>query len=1052
MTIRGDLLSVDLSNVFQMLALNRKGGRLTVQDQGNLRNKRRLYVKDDRVALHESLPERPLEAVLVAMEVLSYERYREVLEKSARYGTEPARLLQQMGILDEAQEDSVRRRIAEEGVLEVFLWRHLTFELDEVAEPPSDDAPYFGIDHLIMESARRQDEWAEFVETPGVDRQIYICGDPSSVSAVPDLEPVSRIVLDHVDGERGSPQIVEQTGLPRYFVDVSLSVLHQAGHIQRLGFSDLMATGDRLVASGSPGSALHLFRTALQFDRRDLALHGRLAHAYRADGRVAKSAAHHRFCATRHLDAGRRRDAITLYQTVLEMLPTDFRTLERCLELLAEEGSIANADDHRVCENARKLLTFYLDTRQDERALVIIEGLQRLVDDAELIGFAARLYMRTGQTEKAAHALLSQAASRQDAEDLDGAMDAYRTLLGIDRKNRQLYQARIAEIKYAQEAKRRRKRRARGLLAAAALLVVAALGYVSYAAAAVSELSRLPDSDPMDMAAAGRRIQRLEAMRGAYPVTLAAFEAGDRIERLREWTRGVREREEARSREARHARGPVVAEATGSFEVAVGLMERGHLEAALERLGEAISSVDELGARWAHRSLAEQHVQDIEVYIEEGERFFAEGRDAWAAGDLAAAHAALREVIQTYRWLPALGGEAIEVPVRVVAFPRAARIVVSTDEGTIVSGSGQLEFAAPHDRLLSVNVTLDGHVAVTRQIDPGQIWSLSVVLERAAAIRVTVEEPVAALRPLSDGRMALVARNGKVGFMQMGDGHARTWERGATLLSAQSRPAISQAGILVATESGLLRLVDRSLPRQSWGARLDAVPHPRYVLPPVALGSDFVVGAWGPDDQGVIARLSSAVGRPVWEFPCRGPAQAVATGTRGVAVVDGHGALHLIDPLTGALRRKLAGPFGGTPARASGGRLLVHKVGEGVISMTWDGADPRVVLATSDGIIGGPLDFDGTIVVAQHDRLVVGRGEDLQDLSVGIPVVALVGGPSRCAARLADGRVLVIDPSARSIAFAARGGRTGSSAAIALTRAHLTLASGPRELSLVPLH
>ena len=35
MALKGDLVSADLSNVFQMLALNRKAGVLTVQDRSN---------------------------------------------------------------------------------------------------------------------------------------------------------------------------------------------------------------------------------------------------------------------------------------------------------------------------------------------------------------------------------------------------------------------------------------------------------------------------------------------------------------------------------------------------------------------------------------------------------------------------------------------------------------------------------------------------------------------------------------------------------------------------------------------------------------------------------------------------------------------------------------------------------------------------------------------------------------------------------------------------------------------------------------------------------
>jgi hypothetical protein len=158
-----------------------------------------------------------------------------------------------------------------------------------------------------------------------------------------------------------------------------------------------------------------------------------------------------------------------------------------------------------------------------------------------------------------------------------------------------------------------------------------------------------------------------------------------------------------------------------------------------------------------------------------------------------------------------------------------------------------------------------------------------------------------------------------------------------------------------------------------------------------------------------------------------------------------------LDPATGARRRKIAGPFEGAPSLASDERLLAYKAGEGVLSMTWDGSNSRVVLRTTGAIIGRPLDLDGTIVAAHRDGVAIGRGDDVNTLTVDIPVAGLVGGPSRCAARLKDGCVLVIDPSSRTIDFAARGSKAGTNAAIALTRTHLVLGAGPRELLLVPL-
>lgn len=1052
MAIRGDLLSADLSNVFQMLALNRKSGQLTVQEQGNLLNKRRLYVKEDRVALHEPAPERPIVALLVEMGALSYEQYRDVLEKSVRYQSEPVRLLQQMGLLDDAQMDRVRHRVEEEGVLEVFLWRNITFELDENAAPPVNGTPYFGIDQLIMESARRQDEWSQFVEMAGVNRQIYIrSGHVQSTDGL-DLEAIPHIVLDHVDGVRGSREIVEETGLPRYFVDLSLRGLHDAGYIEPLGLSELITTGDRLVEHGHHASALRLFRTALQFDRRNLTLHQRLARAHLDTGRIAKSGAHYRFCAMSLLAAGRRREALGIYQNVLKLLPTDFRTLERCLELLSQEGSVTNKDDEEVCESARKLLNFYLDTQQDEKALAIIEKLQRLGDeDEELINVAARLHLRTGQTEKAVRAFMSQAQARQSAGDLTGALELYRTLSGVDQGNRHIYQTRISEINRIQENARRRKRRGRMLLVAALVGVVAALGYGAYALAAASELSRLPDDDPMDLDAARRRIQRLEATRAAYPLTPAALEVGDRIERVEDWMRRVHETEQAAIRKKRQAKDNAIKEAGRILDEAIAEMERVDLEAALEKLRKAIATVDEAKAEWAQRPQAEQHISDIETYIREGSALMKQGLAALEAGDTAKAHAALKKVIGTYLRLPSLAGKTIELPVRILAFPPQAKIEVSNIEGPVDAGMARLLLVTRHDRLLTVKVSLDGFGTETRQMDPMTGWELSVVLDRTDGKTVTVEEPVASMHTLPDGRVVLVARNGKVGFMQMAGDNARSWERGSTLLSVRAQPAIGPSGVLVAAERGLLRLVDRIALGQSWTTRLRTVRSPETVLSPTTLGSDFVVGVFRKDGEGALARVQSRGGAIAWEIPFRGPVGPIAANARGVAVVDAEGALHLIDPATGKTRRTLPGPFGVAPAQSADGRLLVYSAEQGVMSMAWDGSDARTELKTSGPLVGRPIDIGGTIIAAHRGRLVLGRGEDTVTLPVGTPIVDLVPGPLRCAARLEDGRVLVVDPSSRTIMFAVRGPVADLQAPVTLTRTHVVFGAGARKLLLVPL-
>ena len=73
MAIRGDLLSVDLSNVFQMLALNRKRGVLSIHNRDNILEQRSLVLQEDRVALLNVPTQVDLNALLVDQGALSYE-------------------------------------------------------------------------------------------------------------------------------------------------------------------------------------------------------------------------------------------------------------------------------------------------------------------------------------------------------------------------------------------------------------------------------------------------------------------------------------------------------------------------------------------------------------------------------------------------------------------------------------------------------------------------------------------------------------------------------------------------------------------------------------------------------------------------------------------------------------------------------------------------------------------------------------------------------------------------------------------------------------------
>src|SRR5436190_1710506 len=85
MALKGELLSADLSNVFQMLAMNGKRGLLTVQDRVNPVARRRFFLDAQTVVLAEPLGRKPSLALLVEMGRISYEHYSSAMQRAKRF-------------------------------------------------------------------------------------------------------------------------------------------------------------------------------------------------------------------------------------------------------------------------------------------------------------------------------------------------------------------------------------------------------------------------------------------------------------------------------------------------------------------------------------------------------------------------------------------------------------------------------------------------------------------------------------------------------------------------------------------------------------------------------------------------------------------------------------------------------------------------------------------------------------------------------------------------------------------------------------------------------
>ncbi|MCB9832300.1 MAG: DUF4388 domain-containing protein [Planctomycetes bacterium] len=1018
MAIRGDLLSVDLSNVFQMLAMNRKRGVLRVQNRENILEKRALVLDADRVGLLEIPKAGDLSALLVDEDAIDYAAYTDARTKSRQFGVDPLTFLRKRSTIDDSTLDAVTRRLHEELILEIFLWKNVSFSLDEEHFPEDDDnRRYFNLDLLVMEAARRQDEWIRVVELIGGGRDIWrpIAGEE------PQLGDVEHIVFDHLDGTRGTREIMADTGLPRYHVDLAIGRMHEIGCISRLELEDLIEGGDDLLERGRIEDAIRLFKCAVRYDRRSIALHKRLAHAFLKQGRVAKAAAHYKFCAMTLLDNELVRESLAIYEYVVQLLPTDFKALEQVLALLARLEEPLTADDEACLELGLKLCTFYYDSKRFADAERVLRHLMEIAPEDTGLGFIlARIQSKTGRIADAVETYMKLAGRLHDQGDLQGALNAYKLVVSFDTASKQICLQRIDHIHAILTRKRRRRRVGAAALVLVGVAAIAAVCYLWYHNRADGELETLLSAEQSVVTEEGWRGMgdRYADFRARFPLTLAAHKAAERISRaeykiaeLREAAKAAREREAARQRAC-------LDRAEQEMARAESLLELRDLEAARKAYLAAQRAAEDSGqAGWADQEPRQikARIAEIAACLAEEERQIGLIERYLAAGDRGAAYAIARQMIRP------LADPLDPGKVHVVSRQAMARVVLPLDVdvrpprarihdqiGGSWQGRALVELGSTR-QTARLEVGLEGYRSADCELD----WRTSpfeshVVLERRESSSLALGDRVVALR-LVGNALGVLCGNGSIHLIEPNGGQRRFAPEG--FRTPVTEPVVFSGRVAYGTSDGRVLVFDRESKsdREVWSVHpsIDAIDDLIVVGDLLAVATDdgkprlrFFATADGADQGSV-------------ELPAAVQNMAAVDGRVVACLADG--SLAIVAAQASELEGVHAGQYRGRPLPFARGLWLVDA--EGLLRRV-DGSGAGVAVSDQPLVAGASPTLIGDQLVAllACGRLLVVDGSGRSRLLPALPAEfaesatgrVLGGGDGQSLVELADHRWLVV--------------------------------------------
>jgi tetratricopeptide (TPR) repeat protein len=1043
MPLRGDLDSIDLAHVFQMLVLNERPGLLDIHHEGA---KRSVYYSSEGLRPRY---ERDLIGERVVRALLRAERVRPADVDRARLNVAATRkemleTLVEIGVLSAADRDVEVRCQLEEDLYEMFFLRGGTFEFIEGEAPAGIAAPALAlsVNGIVIEAARRVDEWQYIEQLVHSGTDIFErCGDLRAFDSREQTIEM-REIHSALDGVTSIDELVEATGISRFLVLRNVAAMVDRGAAVEVSAETLVARANERLAAGDVRTAAACFEQAIARGVRDVAVHTALGRGYESLGQIAKAA--HRYFEGGRIaeETGDLDSAIRLFVAVRRLLPTRLDARLRLFALRKIAVAHAGADTYDAESEGVELARVLHEVGRLEELRGVLAGMiEHAADNAAALERVADVAGVVGQPAFAVDALVIARDHHAARGDLESALHANRRAQALDPTHAELARAArsLQQSLFGRRDRRRTTIRAMAMIAAFSVIFT---GYGRYSKAALDAYGTYSVEDCVASKdfAAGRR--HYESIRSEYPLTVPFLLAAEKLREIEILEHHAREVDAFREQVENEKTATNLKKAKSLLDAAVDARHGGDYRSALNLLRQAEGLAGENDPLAIHDAIAA-----LEEYLAGATRLATEAAFFRSAGRVPDAHLRLVELLDRFPASPE--AHDLTLPVLVESDPPGARIRLDgsslrpTGAATVLEAETPFVVDVPSDRGVDLELIGDGFAPYSLRLDGRATARVMVDLPRRPQFEVVMSHEVIAsfavtadsvFAPLSNGRVVALDRaslevrwqhelaelaevcapiaidgdrvlapctNRQIVVLGARDGVVR----GAIELpeKSESAPIVNGEVLAVRCANGILAVGSAT------AQRLDAVALPsRATLGPIALpGERFAVACedgriWARSPDGTLSALRGA------DFPI-GRITALESDATTIWIGDENGAFFVFDARDQQHRCSLRvfdgmpidtisidrdRPVVGTPGRIA---MVDCRVNELVQTI-----DDGLTLVASSGDHVAAVGDDGTIrLYSRRDFSLVATyacGERL------IPTGAVVGADGYFAA--VGGRVL----------------------------------------------
>jgi DNA-binding response OmpR family regulator len=233
--IQGNLASVPLEEVMQMLGLQRQNGKLIINRNGDVVE---VFFKDGLIVFASSLRSgqgtSAMEMLLRKYCRLQEDSLRHVLRIAEMTSQSIDAILIQEKLLTAKTFVECLRRCTESSVYRIMTWKQGAFSFEKAAVPVFSNPIYLKVEDLLLEGARRADEWNLIQQKiPNFSVVFESAVGNAEELSMRGMSESDTKVFSLVNGRRTVQEIIDQFDLSEFDVAKSMFILLSVNFIRR---------------------------------------------------------------------------------------------------------------------------------------------------------------------------------------------------------------------------------------------------------------------------------------------------------------------------------------------------------------------------------------------------------------------------------------------------------------------------------------------------------------------------------------------------------------------------------------------------------------------------------------------------------------------------------------------------------------------------------------------------------------------------------------------------------------------------------------------------